>query len=240
VAEVDRIGGLTRDLDGFSFILLADLAVETLRLEQTQLRGETAALNGLNNINLIMGRNGSGKSRFLRDIEEVASRSKDKFYVRYVSPERAGTFKRDGNVLTNMGNNPDWLRGNRARNQVENFKGASATLFRESETIYLRRLAKTPTIRMDESRNFEADRLSKVNQLLTNISLEMGDTDFEFRSLSDGSVIVPEQISSGESEAVALASEIHIFSILSIPRSSTYSCLTSRMSSSPRPPISPW
>lgn len=177
----------------------------------TELKGETALLSDLNNINVIMGRNGTGKSRFLRDIDQVASRSQETYYVRYVSPERAGTFKRDGNVLTNMSNSPDWLRGTRARNQVENFKAASATLFRDAETLYLRRLARTLEIRMDPSRNFEADRLSKINQLLTNISLEMGNTDFEFRSLADGSVISPENISSGESEAVALASEILYF-----------------------------
>lgn len=158
-----------------------------------------------------MGRNGAGKSRFLRDIEEVTSQNKELFYVRYVSPERAGSFKRDGNVLTNMSDNPNWLRQTRAVNQASNFKAASAMLFREAETLYLRRLASTPEIRMDPTRNFETDRLSKVNQLLTNISLEMGNADFEFRSLADGHTISPDSISSGESEAVALAAEILYF-----------------------------
>ena len=68
----------------------------------SELKGQTAHLAGLNNINVIMGRNGAGKSRFLRDLEAVMSQNGPLFYVRYVSPERAGTFKRDGNVLTNM------------------------------------------------------------------------------------------------------------------------------------------
>ncbi|WP_210422126.1 AAA family ATPase [Microvirga ossetica] len=180
-------------------------------LKVTELKGQTAHLTNLNNININMGRNGAGKSRFLRDIEEMASRSKQLFYVRYVSPERAGSFKRDGNVLTNMSDNPDWLRQTRAVNQASNFKAASAMLFREAETLYLRRLASTPEIRMDPTRNFETDRLSKVNQLLTNISLEMGNADFVFRSLADGQTLSPDAISSGESEAVALASEILYF-----------------------------
>ncbi|GEO99032.1 AAA family ATPase [Methylobacterium haplocladii] len=182
---------------------------ETLKI--SELRGQTAHLANLNNINVIMGRNGAGKSRFLRDIEELTSRSKQTFYVRYISPERAGSFKRDGNILTNMSNNTDWLRQTRAVNQAVNFKAASAMLFREAETLYLRRLARTPEIRMDSNRNFETDRLSKVNQLLTNISLEMGAADFEFRSLADGQPISPDEISSGESEAVALATEILYF-----------------------------
>ncbi|HDR2758945.1 TPA: AAA family ATPase [Enterobacter mori] len=177
-------------------------------MKASELSGRISRLYDLNNINVIMGRNGAGKSRFLRDIEEAISQNKSQFYVRYVSPERAGSFKRDGNILTNMSDNPEWLRHTRAVNQASNFKAASAMLFREAETLYLRRLANTPEIRTDLTRNFQTDRLSKINQLLTNISLEMGNADYEFRSLVDGQIIDPAQISSGESEAVALAAEI--------------------------------
>jgi len=180
-------------------------------LKVAELKGSTAHLINLNNINIILGRNGTGKSRFLRDIEGLTNQDKATYYVRYVSPERAGSFKRDGNILTNMSNDPNWLRHTRAVNQASNFKPASAMLFREAETLYLRRLASTPAIRMDPTRSFETDRLSKVNQLLTNISLEMGNADFEFRSLADGQTISPDEISSGESEAVALATEILYF-----------------------------
>lgn len=64
---------------------------------------------------------------------------------------------------------------------------------------------------MDTTRTFVTDRLSKVNTLLTNISLEVGRADFEFRSLADGQIIGPDAISSGESESVALAAEILYF-----------------------------
>ncbi len=180
-------------------------------MKVNELTGQAAKLINLNNINIIMGRNGAGKSRFLRDIEQVTSQDQRSFYVRYVSPERAGTFRRDGSVLTNMSNDPTWLRQVRAVNQANDFKAASAMLFRETETLYLRRLANTPEIRMDPSRNFQTDRLNKINRLLTNISLEMGNADFEFRSLADGQIISPQQISSGESEAVALAAEVLYF-----------------------------
>jgi ATPase subunit of ABC transporter with duplicated ATPase domains len=184
---------------------------EVSALKINQLAGTNARLDGLNNINIVMGRNGTGKSRFLRDIEETINQDKSTFYVRYVSPERAGSFMRDGIVLTNMSNNPDWLRQSRSVSQASGFKAASAMLFREAETLYLRRLASTPEIRTDLTRSFEADRLRKINQLLTNIPLEMGHTDFEFRSLADGQIVSPHQISSGESEAVALAAEILYF-----------------------------
>jgi len=176
-----------------------------------ELKGQFSHLTNLNNINIIMGRNGAGKSRFLRDIESVSAQDNQSFYVRYVSPERAGSFKRDGNILTNMSNDPNWLRHTRAVNQARDFKAASAMLFREAETLYLRRLASTPAIRSDPSRNFATDRLSKINFLLTNVSLDMGNTDFEFRSIADGQIIAPDDLSSGESEAVSLASEIIYF-----------------------------
>lgn len=84
-------------------------------------------------------------------------------------------------------------------------------LLRQAETLYLRRLARTPEIRMDAARNFETDRLGKINQLLTNISLEISAEDFEFRSLHEGAPVNPDQISSGESEAVSLATEVIYF-----------------------------
>lgn len=124
-------------------------------MKVNELNGKTARLIGLNSINIIMGRNGAGKSRFLRDIEEATSENKQLFYVRYVSPERAGSFKRDGNVLTNMSNDPNWLRQSRAVNQVNNFKSTSAMLFREAEALYNRRLVSSPDIRLDLNRNFE-------------------------------------------------------------------------------------
>lgn len=158
-----------------------------------------------------MGRNGAGKSRFLRDIDQKARRNEQEFHVRYISPERAGSFQRNGNVLTNMSRDAEWLQRNRAVNQASDFKSASATLFSDAEKLYLRRLSDIPEIRNDPTRNFKSDRLSKINRLLTNISLELGNTDYEFRSLSDHRVIDPSQISSGESEAVTLAAEIIYF-----------------------------
>jgi len=169
-----------------------------------------ASLEHLNNINIILGRNGAGKSRFLRALEGALA-SNPESYVRYVSPERAGTFRRDGNVLTNISHDPNWLRSVRSRNQADNFKAASATLLREAETLYLRRLASTPEIRGDLERNFEIDRLNKINILLANIYLEASNNDFEFKSITSDDVIPPDQISSGESESVSLATEILYF-----------------------------
>lgn len=175
-----------------------------------ELTGSTARLTNMNNINVIMGRNGAGKSRFLRDIENIV-RGRTDVNVRYVCPERAGSFSLNGNILTAINSDPNWLRNARLANQSGNFKETSAVLFREVELLYLRNLEKTPNVRQNLERNFEVDRISKINALLTNVSLKMGKTSFEFRSVADGQLIGPDKISSGESEAVALAAEIIYF-----------------------------
>lgn len=168
------------------------------------------SLAGLNNLNIIMGRNGAGKSRFMRSIDGYLSQQPNEFHAQYISPERAGTFQRDGNIITNMGADPNWMRNSRLVNQAYNFKSASAVLLRELETLYLRKLASSQDIRSDFSRNFETDRLKKINSLLTNVYLEVGPKDFEFKTI-DGVRVSPNDISSGESEAVSLATEIIYF-----------------------------
>lgn len=94
--------------------------VMTLKLNE--LSGTTAHLTGLNNINILVGRNGSGKSRFFRDIEARTSQHKKEFYVRYVSPERAGSFKRDGQILTNMSDSPEWLSADACSQSSQGFQ----------------------------------------------------------------------------------------------------------------------
>ena len=176
---------------------------------RNELSSPTSILTNLNNINIILGRNGAGKSKFLRSLDQHLGTNQD-FYIRYVSPERAGTFSKVGHIVTGMSNDPNYLRNARGFNQSPDFKAASASLLSEAETTYLRKLSKTPEIRNDLRRNFETDRLDKINSLLTNISIEAGKYNFQFKSL-EGELIQPGDISSGEAEAVSLATEILYF-----------------------------
>ncbi|MCW0436157.1 ATP-binding protein [Xanthomonas sacchari] len=176
---------------------------------KTELSADGALLTELTNINVILGRNGAGKSRFLRNLDSGLAHSPD-YYIRYVSPERAGIFRREGHIDTNIERDVDFLRQSRSRNQAENFKAASASLLREVEIIYLRRLQSSHTLRADPNRNFQADRLDKINSLLANITVEQERANFIFKN-HQGEIIPPDQISSGESEAVALATEVLYF-----------------------------
>lgn len=167
------------------------------------------SLDSLGNINIVLGRNGAGKSRLLRRIDAELE-SNPEYNLRYVSPERAGVFRKDGNTETNLERDPRWLRHARRKNQAENFKAASAYFLRDVELAYLRRLQNTPELRNDPDRNFRTDRLEKINRLLSNISLDLEGASFVFKALS-GEQIPPDEISSGESEAVSLAAEILYF-----------------------------
>ena len=178
-------------------------------MKRAEISTVSATLGGISNINLILGRNGAGKSRFLRALDSSLAVNAE-FNVRYVSPERAGVFRPDGNVLNAMQQDEHWLRNARHMNQVSNFKAASANLLREIELAYLRRLQQEHHIRTNLARTFQTDRLDQINQLFPNISIEQDRSSYIFRSTS-GEVIPPEQISSGESEAIALASEIMYF-----------------------------
>lgn len=164
--------------------------------------GNVVALQQLNRINVILGRNGSGKSRFLRFLDERMT-GKDEYRVRYVTPERAGVFRREGSVETNIANNPTWATHTRRSNQASGFKFMSHLYLRNAESAYLRKLQNVDA----RGRSFQTDCLDPISRLLNNVSIEQGDPDFVFRS-TNGDLVDPEQLSSGESEAIALASEV--------------------------------
>ncbi|BBF81263.1 AAA family ATPase [Asticcacaulis excentricus] len=178
-----------------------------------ELVSDSASIRNLSNLNVIVGRNGAGKSRFVRDLVQTF-RNNSSYNIKYVSPERGGSFKRDATVETNMAANPSWLSNVRHRNQDNNFKSASAHLFNQLETAFLRKMETDSEIRGDFSKTFVTVHLDKINGLLTNIVIERSTkpgTLFEFKNYDGTASIEPENISSGESEAVALATEIMFF-----------------------------
>lgn len=163
-------------------------------------------LKGMKCINVILGRNGAGKSRFLRTIDKHLA-GKAEYRVSYVSPERTGVFRRDGSVDTNISTHPDWAQNVRRANQTSSsFKAMSHLALRNAETAYLRRLQDIDARGM----SFQIDCLGPINRMLSNVFVEQGGNDFLIRTM-DGVVIAPEDLSSGESETIALASEVMSF-----------------------------
>lgn len=185
--------------------------MEGSTLEINELEGNSSKLVNLNNINIILGKNGSGKSKLLREIENKKNIEPQTFSCRYISPERSGVFLPDRDTSTVVNRSNNIFRNDRDRNQVGNFKNTSALLLLELEKVYLRRMEATPAIRKDETRTFANDRLSKINQLLTNVSIDIGNSGITFHSKIGNLNIYPTNLSSGESEIVSLATEILYF-----------------------------
>ncbi|NVI82772.1 AAA family ATPase [Janthinobacterium sp. BJB401] len=164
-------------------------------------------LKGLKCINIILGRNGAGKSRFLRAIDSHLAEN-SKYRVNYVTPERTGTFQRDGNIDSNSSTNPNWIRQIRRANQVNgnSFKAMSHLALRNAETAYLRRLQDVDA----RGKSFQIDCLEPINRMLGNVFIEQGGSDFLIRTMN-GTPVAPGELSSGESETIALASEVMSF-----------------------------
>ena len=162
------------------------------------------------NINVIVGRNGSGKSRFLRSFAELAN--DPNYFIQYVSPERAGSFLADMNIANNLISNKNWEFSVKHKNQVESFKKISATKLRELSISFGDKVQHDKNLRSDLDKTFETVSLYKINNLLSNIYVEKkGSQEFIFKTIS-GQDVSPDQISSGESEIVALGTEIlHFF-----------------------------
>ncbi|MGH8397044.1 MAG: AAA family ATPase [Gammaproteobacteria bacterium] len=169
-------------------------------------KGDSVALQKLNRINIIVGRNGSGKSRFLRFLDESMAIN-DAYRVRYVTPERAGMFQHEPGTETNIRNDRNWEKRVRRSNQAQNFKSISHHYLQNAESAYLRKLQNVDA----RGQSFQVECLDPISRLLSNVSIEQTDPDFVFRN-ANGDLITPDQLSSGESETIALASEtLHFF-----------------------------
>lgn len=178
----------------------------------TSLGNDANRLENISPINVIVGRNGSGKSRFFRALSSNLAASQD-YLVRYISPERGGTFKRQSGVEDAMRTQPNYLRDSRQRNQVENFKTGSAVLLRQLEHEWMYAMQHDVDRRAGEA-TFQTEQLDKINALLTGIELVQKRDEIAIQT-KDGLAVSSDDISSGESEAIALATEF-LFFILSV------------------------
>lgn len=177
-------------------------------LHQAQVDLINTKLVGCTTINIILGRNGAGKSRFLRELDVMFRDNNERIF--YVSPERAGVFKRDISMSSNIENNPNYLHETRRKNQADNFKAASAHRLRELRENYDSKILRTPELRYQTTASFETSILPRISGLLANIRIESAESGFVFKNSQDEEVSAQE-LSSGESEAITLATEILTF-----------------------------
>ena len=159
-------------------------------------------LKGIESINVVLGKNGVGKSLLLRDIDTKFSQDKENYLVKYISPERGGELTFQSAVEQNV-RNEKWAIGQRRRNRVSEFRSMSHSQYRALETLVLRKRERDA-----DAPSFD-DIVAKINELLDHVELVRGaTTDMEFRNKESGKPQNADTLSSGESELLSLASEI--------------------------------
>lgn len=154
---------------------------------------------------VLLGKNGSGKSTLLRSINNSGQ-----FNTKYITPERGGTLKYDPGVEHSISNNPNWLKNTRDKNRAENFRQQSTAQFRNLEVMVLREIEKDLNKRQDTNYTFDTT-INHINELLPNINLTRSDRGFEI-SNNQNQAVDEDNISSGESELIALSIEVLVFS----------------------------
>lgn len=168
-------------------------------------------LRNLASINVIIGKNGCGKSTILRHLDQYRQNMPGFSLVKYISPERGGNLQSDSGILDNLQNNIQWGSDVLRRNRVDNFRQISIAEFRLLENLVLRSIESNHMVRQDLSFTFDTT-LALINNLLDNIKLVRGSrSGFEIQGTSNTEKRNSETLSSGESELVSLAIQILSF-----------------------------
>lgn len=165
-------------------------------------------LQDLDRFNIVLGKNGSGKSLLLKQVE---SRLKQEGrHVRYLSPERGGSLTYDYGIEQQIARNPEWLGDQRRRNQADGFRQQSVALFRQLERQVLLRIEREHTKPEYLPTTFDA-HVDRLNTLLDRVRIVRDERDFTIAGRDQGVDANAGNISSGEAELVSLGIEILSF-----------------------------
>lgn len=169
-------------------------------------------LRELGVINVIMGKNGCGKSRLLRHFDEhLASGQPNAYVIKYLSPERGGSLTADSSIRDTIQASPGWAGGQRRKNRVENFRQISVAEFQLLELTVLRTIEKDLAKRQDATYTFDTT-IETINRLLDNIKVVRHDrAAFEVQARDTTDKRDVGVLSSGESELLSVVIEILSF-----------------------------
>ncbi|MBI2451364.1 MAG: AAA family ATPase [Parcubacteria group bacterium] len=166
-------------------------------------------LKNINKINIVLGKNGSGKSTMLRLVEQgLSSQTGTYDKTKYITPERGGALIYEAGVEQSLTNDINWLSGQRRRNQATGFRQQSVAQYRKLETLVLREIEKEK--RQQNDYTFDI-YVNKINSLLDNIEIKRHETTFEIYRKGTTNKLDANAISSGESELISLGIECLIF-----------------------------
>jgi len=168
-------------------------------------------LTGLDRLNVLLGKNGCGKSHLLKTIEQGFFASGQYGVVRYITPERGGFVTYEANIEQNILNNPNWMSDTRRQNQTSNFRQQSATLFLRLERMVLRQIEREHLTEGYKPKTFD-NTIAQLNGLLDRVALKREDEKgFEIVEKDTGKKVDAATISSGEAELISLGIEFLAF-----------------------------
>lgn len=198
-------------------VTLLDLQPKHARKHRMDLSIEGVELHGLSRINVILGKNGCGKSFIMKHLESRIRTKAEFGLVRYVSPERGGVLVYEPGIDQAMAQDVAWIGNTRRKNQSDNFRQQSATLFRRLELLVLREMEANHLKEGYVPQRFE-DTIDRLNTLLERVRLERENAKaFRIIERETCNEATPDAISSGESELISLGIEILTFIKESVP-----------------------
>ena len=178
----------------------------------------------LNKINVILGKNGCGKSTMLRELERglteqreiteqsivsgqhtLATSPKTYGENKYITPERGGILNYTASIEEMINRDANWILRDRRKNLSGNFREQSIVHYRKLETLVLREFEN------DQSKDKFDSYVRKINLLLDNIEIRRIGATFKIFNKNTRGEINASEISSGESELISLAIELLIF-----------------------------
>jgi predicted ATP-dependent endonuclease of OLD family len=171
-------------------------------------------------INVILGKNGSGKSILLRGLQDNPSSSK-KIEFTYISPERGGTLGIDGNsVVLSDERYYENVKNKRNKNISDDFKKEAYTRLVELCNKLNAEIVNETVRNKDNINNTKYNNflypIDKINYLLDNITLDFFGQLKAKPMLSNEeegktTEIPLDKISSGEGQLICLAAEFLCF-----------------------------
>ena len=170
-------------------------------------------LNNLNKINILLGKNGCGKSICLKALDEVLVKNKDSYgRIKYITPERGGLLSYEPSFDVNLTRDENWISNTRRANQFNQFRQQSISQYKRLEYSSLRKSEN----KWRDGKKFDFDfelYVSKMNSLLDNIEIRRNNDLFDIYSRDESGQVKlePNLISSGESELISLGIECLVF-----------------------------
>ena len=155
-------------------------------------------LKGLNEITVVLGRNGSGKSQLLRSLRDKAPTSSH-----YVVPERTGEISFEASLMTEVGN---------AQSRRNRSNGNFSSNYRQEVVTRIQAyFTKRGTKRVDAIKHDPEELLQALSIVLPDFTVRVKDENpfYELLRVKNGaSVTSVSALSSGESQLLSLGMDI--------------------------------